>query len=125
LELQGKPAIAFSLDNFKALQPGDYAPGALLCIPLIKATLDRLEKDADFQAAMAGNVLNVNLPFGAAKGYYLTHMSTSCVMAKFSDASPAVRSRALLASGVPEGPKVHVLEGAASIYQRCPPSFIC
>jgi broad specificity polyphosphatase/5'/3'-nucleotidase SurE len=119
VELQGKPAVAFSLDNYKAQSPGDYAAGADLCISLVRAILDRLKTDADFRSAISGNVLNVNLPFGAAKGYYLTHMGTSCVMAQFCEAGPSARSKALQACGVPDGPKVQVLSWAASGFQKC------
>lgn len=118
--VQGKPALAFSFDNYKATAAEDYEACAAACVPLVRAVLDRLRGDAAFLDAMRGNVLNINLPFGQPRGYYLARMGTSCVMARFADAPPQRRAKALQGRGVAtDDGSVRVLEGVSPAFQKC------
>ena len=118
--LQGKPALAFSFDNFRATTTQDYATCAAACVPLVRAVLHRLHSDAAFLNAMSGNVLNVNLPFGQPCGYYLSRMGTSCVMARFVDAPPQRRAKVMQTRGFEAGDAaVRVLESSSPTFQKC------
>jgi hypothetical protein len=104
--LQGVPAIAFSYNNYRASKPSDFAVAATHCLHIIKATLARCSGNESGRDDLAGNVINVNIPdvsFQMPVGYYLSHMSRSCVMARFAVASKSYeRSDCLRRHDIPD-----------------------
>ena len=124
--LQGRAAMAFSLNNYRAAKPADFADAAAQCAHLIRAALAG-DHGSRPRQHMAGNVVNVNLPFlrdVPPEGYYLAHMSTASVMMRFGAADLHRRALALQHRGIADGDNVRVMVAQAPQYQKCGALFI-
>jgi broad specificity polyphosphatase/5'/3'-nucleotidase SurE len=118
--MQGKPAIALSLDSYQANQPADFEVAAKYCVHLVQAALTMLS--TEHGAPMFGNIVNVNVPAqgqDGPQGYHLARMSSATAMVSFVEASDQQRSAALEAAGVTRSDRVRVVRPQAATKRKC------
>lgn len=119
--MQGRAAMAFSLNNYRAARPADFAEAAAHCVHLIRAALAN-GRSGELMQHMAGNVVNVNLPFLRGvppEGYHLSHMSTASVMMRFGQADEQRADAALQQHGLAASSTLRVLVAQAPEFQKC------
>ncbi|KAL3133554.1 hypothetical protein ABBQ38_007403 [Trebouxia sp. C0009 RCD-2024] len=87
--IKGVPAIAVSLDNYKALTPEGFMAGATYVVALIQA-LYPSNGDPKLQLShLAHVVVNINIPAqDPFQGFYLAHQGSGIVDLNFQQVTP-------------------------------------
>lgn len=88
--IKGVPAIAVSLDNYKALTPEGFMAGAAYVVALIKALYPQSNGASNLQLShLAHVVVNINIPAqDPFQGFYLAHQGSSIVDLNFQQVTP-------------------------------------